>query len=203
MMPLALLMVVVILFVLAGGALLAVRIARRRGFRFQYSLRSLFILTTVVALVLGLIRAWPSHVATVDIPRIEFKSGIDDLTHDAASLDIVRCLGRTTLWVTPRHGFGETSSAEVFWLEAGKVRHVALAEKGKLLTTAIPGPTEFPFKFGVVVYHPKTTLLIARRVLASGMGPGGATGIYEPNNPTFDGGIEKWGKRCLERLLPD
>jgi hypothetical protein len=194
--------IVIVLLALASGAWLGLAIIKRRMFRFQFSLRSLLALTAVVALVLGLIKAWPSHIITLHIPRIEARPGHIDLTRDALVLDISQRWGRAMLRVIPRDGFDEASSAELFWLDSGDLRHLAIADKGQVLTATVSGPNEWPLLIGAVECHPKAIHVVARWILLDGQN-GGANGSYDANDPSFEGGIEKWGRSFLERIHKD
>jgi hypothetical protein len=156
----------------------------------------------VAALALGLIKAWPSHIITLHIPRIEARPGHIDLTRDALVLDISQRWGRAMLRVIPRDGFDEASRAELFWLDSENLRHVAIADKGRALATTFSGPNEWPLLIGVVEYHPKATEVVARWILPDGRN-GGANTSYDADDPSVDGGIEKWGQSYLERIRKD
>jgi hypothetical protein len=159
----------------------------------------LLALTAVLALVLGWISAWPHHILSVTVPRIEAKPGLTVLTHDAFVLDISQRLGRNVLRVTPRGGFDEASRVELFWLDSGKLRHATIADKGRVVAATFSGPYEWPLLLGVVEYHPEAIHVVARWILPDGR-DGGANGLHNANDSTFDGGIEKWGKSYLERI---
>jgi hypothetical protein len=189
-----------LLVLLCGVGWLAYVVARRA--KFQYSLRSLLLLMTALALVLGAIRAWPSHVITVPVNRIEQKPGMTVLTGRALVLDVFERWGRTTVRVGPGDGFGEATGAELFWLEAGKLRHATVAEKGQVLPTAFSMPSQWPLVIGVVQYHPTTTYVVGRWILADGRS-NGASASYEAKDPSLQGGVEKWGQRFLEEIRAD
>jgi hypothetical protein len=191
--------VVIVLLVLPCGAWLCLVIAKRRGFRFQFSLRSLLAVTAVVALLLGWISARPRPILAVTVPRIEAKPDLTiDLTHQACVLDISRRLGRTVLDVTPCGGFDAASRAELFWLDSGTIRHVAIADKGRVAAATFSAPNQWPLLIGVIEYHPQAVHVVARWILSGGRN-GGANGLHEANDSTFDGGIDQWGKNFLER----
>ena len=193
--------IVLILLTLACVAWLCLGIVKGR-FRFQYSLRSMFILTAVVALVFGLISYWPSHVATLRVPRIEAKPGYSDATRDAFDVDIAQRWGRTTIRVTPREGLGEATKAELFWLESDNLHHVTIADHGKVLATAFPGPSQWPLLIGVVEYHPKDVFVTARWLMPDGRN-GGGDGFYNGDDPQVNGKIEIWGQALLGRIRRD
>ncbi|MGO8688773.1 MAG: hypothetical protein ACLQLG_04005 [Thermoguttaceae bacterium] len=198
--PLGIVAVLLLLGLLGGVGWLCFVIARRA--RFQYSLRSLLLLVTAAALVLGAIRAWPSHVITMPVNRIEHKPGKNVFTGRALVLDIFERWGRTTIRVSPGDDFGEATGAELFWLEAGKLRHATVAEKGQVLATTISLPSQWPLLVGVVEYHPATTYVVARWVLADGRS-NGVDVIYDAKEPSLQGGVEKWGKCFLEKVRDD
>jgi hypothetical protein len=198
MTPLA---IVIVLLLLACAAWLCIAIAKRR-IRFQFSLRSLLAVTALVALALGLWRAWPSHIITLHISRIEAKPGLIDLTTDALDLDVSHCRGRAVMRVIPRSGFDEASRAELFWLDSGNLRHEAIAEKGRVESTTLSGPNEWPLLVGVVEYHPKANSVVARWILPDGRA-GGLSVLYDTNDPSLEGGIEKCGQSLLESVGKD
>jgi hypothetical protein len=194
-----LLLIVLILVLLTCGTSLCFILARSGRFRFQFSLRSLFVVIAVVALVLGLIRTWPSHIITLPISRIEAKPGLIDTTRDAVDLDVSQRWGHTTIRVTPLCGFDETSTAELFWLESGSLRHVAIADKGQVSAASFSRPNEWPFLIGAVEYHAKATRVVGHWILPDGR-EGGHVVLYDPNAPALDGGVEKWGQAFLESV---
>jgi hypothetical protein len=194
--------IVVGLLVLSCGVWLCLAVIKRGWFRSQFLLGSLLAVTAVVALVLGLLSAWPRHIITLHIPRIEAKPGHIDLTRDALVLDISRRWGRAVLRVTPRNDFDEASRAELFWLDSGNLRHVAIAGEGRALATTVSGPNEWPLLVGVVEWHPKAIHVVARWIVPDGRN-GGADGLHDASDPSVDGGIDNWGQGHLERIRND
>jgi hypothetical protein len=186
------------LLVLSCGGWLCLVVIKRNRFRPQFSLRSLLVLTAVVALALGSIESWPTHVATLNIPRLEVKSNRNYATGRAVVLDISRQhWGRTAIRVTPQDGFCEASKADLFWLESGNLRHVALASQGRPLVTALTVPSQWPLDVGVVQYQPETIYVSARRIFPDGHEEGG-DGFYDAHDPYFQRGIENWGRHHLQ-----
>jgi hypothetical protein len=193
-----LLLVAAILVLLSCGGWLCFVVVKRNRFRLQFSLRSLLALVAVVALALGLIESWPTHVATLNIPRLEVKSNHGYATGQAVVLDISRQhWGRTAIRVTPQDGFCEASKADLFWLESGNLRHLALADAGRPQVTALTVPGQWPLDVGVVQYQPETIYVSARRIFSDGRQEGG-DGFYDAHDPHFKGGIETWGRHHLE-----
>ncbi len=193
--------VVIVLLVLACGAGLCFAIIKRR-IRFQFSLRSLLAVTAVVALVLGLMRVWSRNIITLHVPRIEARPGVIDSKTDALDLGISHCWGRTVMRVIPRNDFDEASRAELFWLDSGNLRHETISEKGRVAATTFSGPKEWPLLIGVVEYHPKAIHVVARHILLDGRAEGLSV-FYDTNDPSLEGGVEKWGQSFLESVGRD
>jgi hypothetical protein len=143
-----------------------------------------------------------SALTAVQSVSEDAKPGHIDLKPDALVLDISRRWRRTVMQVTPQNNFDEASRAELFWLDSHNLRHVAIADKGRVSATTISAPNEWPRLIGVVEYHPEAINVLARWILSDGH-YGGLSVSYDANAPSLDGGIEKWGKHFLEKIGKD
>jgi hypothetical protein len=186
------------IFLFSAGILFLVNVPVMLHIRIRFSLRTMFIVMTAIALIMGLISSWPNHVASLQIPRIDVKPGLNDLTNIALTMNISQRWGRKTIQLKTEDSFNESVKAELFWLESGKLRHLMIADQGNLLADKITVDNE-PLVLGVVVYHPKVIYIVVRQIHSNGHVEGQSV-TYEASNPLFTKGIESWGEKYLEKM---
>jgi hypothetical protein len=167
--------------------------------RFQFTLRTLFIVMTAVALLFGIISSYPVHFSDLRIPRIDGGPKSFDLTHPALHLDFSIRWGQIRIHVEPEIGFDKTVTAELFWMESGNFRHRLIADQGQLLVADYSIPNQDPLVLGAIVYHPKINhimvRMIPRLILNDGLDE-----TLNSNDPMFTGGIEQWGPNFLKKI---
>jgi hypothetical protein len=187
------------IFLIAGVILLGIGTSFLLRKRFQFTLRTLFIVVTAVALLFGIISSYPVHIRDLQIPRIDVGPKSFDLTHTALRLDLSTRWEQMRIHVEPENGFNETVRAELFWSESGAFRHRMIADQGKLLTTDYSIPNQHPLVLGVIVYHPKINLVMVRMIPRL-VPNDGLDKTLDSDDPLFTGGIEKWGPKFLEKI---
>ena len=171
-----------------------------RGIWRQFSLRTLLAVVTVVALGLGVLSAWPRHIASFRVPRYEARPNLIDEVGTAFEVRFSRRWGRTYIDVVPRDGLGETKKAEFIWLEGGKLHRVAIGEEGRITADRIAVTTQWPLVFGVIQHHPRIVNLHGQWVSNDGLrGPTCEKGI-DPTHPDLIDGTEAAAQRFLEDI---
>ncbi|MBN2579558.1 MAG: hypothetical protein JXB10_11260 [Pirellulales bacterium] len=167
--------------------------------RFQFTLRTMFIVVTAVALLIGIISSYPVHIGDLQIPCIAVRSKSVDLTHTMLHLDFSTRWGQTRIHVEAENGFDKKVKAELFWLESDTFHHMIIADKGNRLVTDYSIPSQHPLVLGVIVYHSKINhirvRMIPRLVINDGLDE-----TLDSDDPLFNGGIEKWGPKFLKKI---